>query len=182
MKISVTKNKDDGFDIELSDDFKELISCWLDLKCLKSELAYESHTPLDYLSSEQTKQAIPAEKATDKIVEAQEVTKEKIDEPAKEDEPEKHAAIPSGESLTDEQFAKLDYDAMVHILKGTKKITKFQIKSFAGVARKKFGNVVRDLAKSMNESSLLGILKDPVQSALFVQRVINEDWPEKSDD
>jgi hypothetical protein len=183
MKISITRNGADGFDIEFSYEFEELLTRWLDLKTkeLYKELAIAKapvpwglvqdispDTHLEDLPPGQTEPATPAVKAAEKVVEAQEATKKKIEEKTK--------------PPTHEEFAKLDYDTMVPLMKEAKNITEFQTKAFAGAAMKKFGKVVRDLARSMNESSLPGIAKDPVQSVIFVQRIINEEWPERSDD
>jgi hypothetical protein len=106
---------------------------------------------------------------------------EKLKEKLKEKPEEKPEEKPI-ESLSDEVFGKLGLPSMEACLANPENFNSFRVRAFARKARETYGDKVKDLADSMDPNGFKGIIKNKIQSALFVTRIRNKDWALESED
>ncbi len=90
----------------------------------------------------------------------------------------------TAEPPPDEQFARLSLPEMEMFMKNPENLSAFRFRAFAACAREVYGKSVEELSCEINEKGINGILKDKDKTgaALYISRVINKEFPEKTND
>jgi hypothetical protein len=171
-----------GWELKFSKEFEELFA----LAGLKEET--KSDQLEDLPASEQYKAKMDARREKEKKKKEEIESIKKADQALTAAKKAEEASTKPTELVVpdDKKFKKLGANSMASILRNGANINTFRASAFARVMQKEHGQKVVKLANSIHEKGYQEIKQDEVLLALFVQKLIDEDWVdekgEKSND